>query len=134
MAAVVRQRSRWGVLLSALALFITGCHRPVAPLSSIGLTNTITPWPAHVGVAKVSLTLRDSASQPVVGAHILLEEDMSHPGMAPVFREAKEITPGSYEAQLELGMAGDWLLLLHITLADGQKLDREIELKGVETR
>jgi hypothetical protein len=28
-------------------------------------------------------------------------------------------------------MAGDWIVLLRITLPNGQKLDRQIDVKGV---
>jgi len=56
---------------------------------------------------------------------------MSHPGMAPVFGEAREIEPGRYQAHLTFPMAGDWVILLHIVLPDGQKLERQIDLKGV---
>ncbi len=58
---------------------------------------------------------------------------MSHAGMSPVFGRAKEGKPGGYNGRLELSMAGDWIILLHVTLADGRKLERQIEVKGVRT-
>ena len=122
-----------GVLLLA-ALLATGCTRQAAAPLPIALTHTITPWPLRVGQAEVILHLKDSASRPIAGAHIGLEQLMSHPGMAPVFGEAREIAPGSYAGRLDLAMAGDWLVLAHITLANGQSLERRIELRGVETQ
>ncbi len=59
---------------------------------------------------------------------------MTHPGMAPVFSDAKEIAPGRYQGQLEFGMGGDWVVLVHATLANGQHLEREIDVKGVEEK
>lgn len=56
---------------------------------------------------------------------------MSHPGMAPVFAEAREREPGRYQSVIELSMAGDWYVLAHVTLPDGRKLDQQIEIKGV---
>ena len=56
---------------------------------------------------------------------------MSHAGMVPVFAEATEIDAGRYRANMDLGMAGDWLVLVHATLADGRKLERQFEIKGV---
>lgn len=123
----------WRVLLVA-ALLGTGCARQAAPPPEIALTHTITPWPLRVGQADVILHLKDSASKPVAGAHIALEQLMSHPGMAPELGEAREIAPGSYAGRLDLAMAGDWLVLAHITLANGQNLERRIELRGVETQ
>lgn len=61
-----------------------------------------------------------------------LEANMSHPGMTPVFAEAKEIEPGRYHSSIELSMAGDWVVLVYSTLADGRKVERQFEIKGVE--
>jgi YtkA-like len=79
----------------------------------------------------VSLKLSNPSGQPLSGAHVTLEGDMSHPGMAPVFGDAKETDPGRYQGSLQLTMGGDWVVLTHITLADGRKLDREIALRTV---
>ena len=57
---------------------------------------------------------------------------MSHAGMPPVFGDAKEIAPGRYQTHLALGMAGDWVILLHVVLPGGEKLERQIDLRGVE--
>jgi len=59
---------------------------------------------------------------------------MSHAGMSPVFSEAKEIEPGRYQAQVEFSMAGDWIVSVHLTLSDGQKLERQFEIKGVRSK
>jgi len=56
---------------------------------------------------------------------------MSHAGMVPVFAEAREGEPGRYRATMNLSMAGDWVVLVHITLPDGRKLERQFEIKGV---
>lgn len=56
---------------------------------------------------------------------------MSHAGMSPRFAEARETGPGRYEAHLEFQMAGDWVILLHVTLPDGKKLERQFDVRGV---
>ncbi len=56
---------------------------------------------------------------------------MSHPGMAPVFTETTETEPGRYRANLELPMAGDWHVAVHVTLPDGRRFERQFEIKGV---
>jgi len=68
----------------------------------------------------------------LTGARIAIEAEMSHPGMAPVFGEAREIEPGRYQAHLTFAMAGDWVILLHATLPGGQKLERQIDVRGVQ--
>ena len=58
---------------------------------------------------------------------------MSHPGMAPVFGEAREIEPGQYQGSLDFAMPGDWVVLIHVTLPDGRKLEREASVPSVTT-
>jgi hypothetical protein len=79
----------------------------------------------------VNLKLSDATGKPLTGAHIAIEADMSHPGMSPLFAEAKETELGHYQAHLEFQMAGDWVILLHVTLPDGKKLERQIDVRGV---
>ena len=56
---------------------------------------------------------------------------MSHAGMTPVFADAPEVEPGRYRTSMELTMAGDWIVLVHLTLANGTKVDQQFEIKGV---
>jgi hypothetical protein len=98
------------------------------------LDHTITPEPAKVGPVTVRLGLKDSASHPLTGAHLMLEADMVHPGMAPVFTQAKETMAGNYQGTLDITMPGDWVVLVHGTLADGKKLERQIDMNGVEVK
>jgi YtkA-like len=112
-------------------LFWSGCSR--APESSpvITIAHAISPQPARVGPVTVTLQLADAAAKPIAGARIALEADMSHAGMSPVFGEAKEVAPGQYQSQVRLGMAGDWVILLHATLPGGKKLERQFDVRDV---
>jgi hypothetical protein len=111
--------------------FLTGCSRPSVPTSAVTIEHEISPEPVRIGPVTVTLRLADSAARTVTGAHISLEADMSHAGMSPVYGEAKEIEPGRYQAHLTFEMAGDWAIVLHVILPGGQKLEREIDVKGV---
>jgi hypothetical protein len=51
--------------------------------------------------------------------------------MSPGFSEAKEVEPGRYQAPLNFTMAGDWVIIAHVALPDGHKLERQIEVNGV---
>ncbi|MCB0181714.1 MAG: FixH family protein, partial [Anaerolineae bacterium] len=84
--------------------------------------------------AAVVIQLTDEAGQPLAGAKVELEGNMSHAGMTPVFSQAKEIEPGQYEAPLEFTMGGDWFILVKVTLPDGRQLERQVDVPGVETR
>ncbi len=89
----------------------------------------IKPKPVRVGPVVVCLTLTDAGNHPVTGTQIALEADMSHAGMSPVFAQANEVQPARYESHLSLGMAGDWVILLHGTLPNGEKLERQFRCK-----
>jgi hypothetical protein len=115
----------------AVVLFMAGCSRPVEPTAFVAIEHQISPDPARVGPPIVTLKLADATGRPVTGAHIAIETDMSHAGMSPGFAVAKEVEAGSYKAPVEFQMAGDWVILLHVTLPDGKKLERQIDVRGV---
>lgn len=117
-----------GIPVAVLALFLGCSTRPTEPDLQI---QPDIAHPVHVGSVNIAFRLSDSAFRPITGARISVEGDMSHAGMAPVFGEAKEAEPGRYQAQLNLDMAGDWVVLLHIVMPSGEKVERQIDLKGV---
>ena len=119
-----------GFVCAATSLTV-GCSRPVEPPPFVVIEQEISPQPARVGPATVTLKLTDATGKPLTGAHIAVEADMSHAGMSPKFAEAKEAYPGRYQAHLEFQMAGDWIILLHVTLPGRKKLERQIDVRGV---
>jgi YtkA-like len=127
-----RQQNRLFLILACGALaFAYGCKKPTGTPSKATLEYEISPRPFRIGPATIVLRLKDAGGKPIPGARITLEADMSHAGMNPVFGEAKEIGAGQYEGNLEFAMAGDWAILVHVTLADGQKFDRQMNVPGV---
>ena len=118
------------IALCACLLFAQACRHKSESLPDLTLEHEISPQPPRVG--QVAITVRVTASgTPITRARITMEGNMSHAGMVPVFAEATEIDAGRYRANMDLGMAGDWLVLVHATLADGRKLERQFEIKGV---
>jgi len=77
------------------------------------------------------LQLTDLTGKSLTGAKVALEGNMSHAGMSPVFSDASEVQPGRYQAPLNFSMAGDWIVLVHLTLSNGQKLEEQFEVRGV---
>jgi hypothetical protein len=129
--ATARRRLILPALACAAALLAGACHGPAGPASSVLVEHEISPQPPRVGPATLSLKLSDAAARPVTGARITLEGNMTHSGMAPVFAGATEVEPGRYRAALEFTMGGDWVILIHAALPDGQTLERQVEVKGV---
>jgi hypothetical protein len=128
-------RARWPRLLAAIACFAvwlaSGCRTGIERQPAVAVECGISPQPVRVGPAILNVKLHDAAGQPVAGARVDLEADMSHPGMAPVFAPAREGAPGQYQGSLPLAMPGDWVMLIHVTLPDGRKLDRQLSVPGV---
>jgi len=113
------------------AIFLLACgQRATQPNSGIKVDASFAPQPARIGPSTVSVALTDPAARPVSQAHVTVEANMTHPGMAPIFRDAREVSPGRYQADLDLGMRGDWVILLHIRLADGQMLERQMAVQA----
>ena len=108
-----------------------GCRRQAALPVDLRITPEVSPQPPRVGQTTIILTLTEPAGRGVTGARITLEGNMTHAGMVPVFAEATEIGPGRYRAIVQLSMAGDWVVIAHVNLADGRKLDHQFEINGV---
>lgn len=90
------------------------------------LKHEVSPQPPRVGQVTFTFDLAEPSGAPITGAEVNLEGNMSHAGMAPVLAEAQEIEAGRYRATMDLSMAGDWIVLVHATLLDGRKLERQI--------
>ncbi len=118
-------------LACAAAFSLASCTRPADPPVLVTIEHSISPELVRVGPASITLQLTDSGGKPVAGAKIAIEADMSHAGMSPVFAAASEAEPGRYQSHLDFPMAGDWVVLLHITLPGGKKLERQFDVKGV---
>ena len=118
-------------IVCAAALLQASCSRPTTSSAFVAIEHEISPQPVRVGSVTIILKLSGADGKPMTGAQIAIEADMSHAGMSPKFAEAKEADPGRYQAHLEFQMAGDWVILLHVTLPDGTKLERQIDVRGV---
>jgi hypothetical protein len=115
------------------ALSLAGCRQSSGVTSSLVFEHQVDPQPPRSGPATITIKLTTGAGQPIQKASVRLEGNMTHPGMAPSFGDAVEISPGQYRGPLEFSMGGDWVVLAHINLADGQKIEKQFEVKGVRS-
>ena len=120
------------IVLLAGGPLLTSCHRSDSG-SLVHIEHEITPQPPRVGSAIVTLKLSNSSGGPVHGASIRLEGNMTHAGMSPSFGDAEETEPGRYRAPLEFSMSGDWIVLAHITLPGGEKIEKQFDVQGVRS-
>jgi hypothetical protein len=118
-----------GWLLTAGLLASTAaCARPAA--DSIDVTWTLRPERPAVGPATLTLTLGPHAA--ASGTRVRVVGHMTHPGMQPVEAAVTARGHGVYDAAVSFTMAGDWALLTTIELADGRRVERRIDVPGVQ--
>jgi hypothetical protein len=119
-------------LVLLLVALVPSCHRSGSN-SGFTFKSTVSPHPPRVGAVTIDVEPLDAKGQPVSGAHVELEGNMSHAGMSPVIGVTREIDPGKYRGTLPLTMAGDWIVLVNVTLANGERVQHQIELNGVRS-
>lgn len=115
-----------------LILLLAGCGRGGKDLPEVGVDLAIEPDPPRIGPAVVTVALRDGVGQPIRGAVVRLEGNMSHAGMVPELAEATEVAEGLYRADLEFTMGGDWFILVMVDLPDGRSMERKVDVPGVD--
>jgi hypothetical protein len=120
-----------GCFLALLLLGLGGCDRGGRRLPDVTVELSVEPQPPQIGPAVVLVTLAGAAGQPLGGALVELEGNMTHAGMVPVLAPAVEIEPGRYRAELEFTMGGDWFILVRAQLADGRSLEEKVDVPAV---
>lgn len=108
-----------------------GCQSSGDNQRDIQISWEVEPNPPQVGAATINLALQDSTDRPVEGAQVTLEGNMSHPGMQPVIARATEEQAGTYSAEMDITMAGDWFIIVTSTLEDSTVVEHQIHLPGV---
>ena len=122
------------LVLGLAALIFEGCGPAVEPASDVQVELTLEPSPPVVGDAELDLKLTDAAGAPLEGATVRVEGNMNHAGMKPSFADLEEVEPGQYTGTLDFTMGGDWFLLVTAKTADGKRVERKIDVKGVKAR
>jgi hypothetical protein len=133
----VSRRSRLQTDLSILLLALSACwlggacHRP-SQARDLTFESTLTPRRAAVGrPSLLELRVLDAGGRPALGAHLRVEAQMSHPGMAPFLATATERGNGMYEVALKFTMAGDWIVLVTGSLSNGDAVEYRVDVPGV---
>jgi hypothetical protein len=122
--------------LLIFSVLFSGCskHRVDETTPGLAVKHQISPDPPRVGADTLTLDLADATGTPITKARVVLEADMLHPGMAPRPFDVNELGGGQYQSQLQFEMVGDWVILLHVTLPDGNTLNRQFDVKGVQPK
>jgi len=114
---------------AACLLLLASCARSedTPPHLTIGWT----PLPTVGRESVAEIQLNEAMARPVTGARLRLEAFMTHPGMAPVAATVEEQGSGRYRARVRFTMAGDWVVRLQGTRADGRRIDVQEDVRRV---
>lgn len=82
---------------------------------------------ATVGAATLTITVTEVDGTPVTNATIAVTGDMAHGGMMPLSSTGTYSGEGHYTVPLTWTMAGDWIVTVQITLADGRQFEQTFD-------
>ncbi|MCL4255148.1 MAG: FixH family protein [Anaerolineae bacterium] len=122
--------------LMLLVFLIAGCRNSLtqdnnSPFRVTVYTDPILP---HVGDATVIIRLSAAPDNtPINDAQkIAVKADMTHAGMTPVLAETTQTgEDGYYRIPITFTMAGDWVLDISATLADGTVINYATSIAGI---
>ena len=117
-------------LAGACLALLAACTTPdgaAPPHLTIGWT----PMPTVGRESVAEIQLNEAMARPVTGARLRLEAFMAHPGMAPVSATVEEQGSGRYRARVRFTMAGDWVVRLQGTRADGRRIEVQEDVRRV---
>jgi hypothetical protein len=92
------------------------------------MTMVAQPSEPGVGDGTLVVALRDPAGNPVTGAGLQVEGNMSHAGMKPSFGKVTGEDAGQYIVAIPWTMGGDWYVDIKATLADGRVIARRFPI------
>ncbi len=129
----IMQKILW---LMIIALLVAGCRNSAnqADNPAVRISIRTDPILPYVGDATVLVRLsRPPDNTPINDAQkIELKGDMTHAGMVPVFGETTASgIDGYYEIPLNFTMAGDWVISVTATLANGTVATYQASVAGV---
>lgn len=111
---------------------VSGCKQQTASLQNeYKVHYSLKSNKLSVGETDFHFKVSDSKGEMVEVRDFLVEGNMTHPGMVPVYGESKKIDNGQYLVTMDLTMAGDWILFISFKNAEGQIIKKELPLNGV---
>ena len=133
-----RSTAAFPLALLLLLLPFAGCREEPPPGDpNLLLEVAISPTPPGVGPARLIISLRDTLGNPVDGAEVRVEGNMSHAGMVPELGTAAGRGEGMYIVpDFRFTMAGDWVLTVTATLPDGRetRTQKKTDVVGAPNR
>lgn len=124
---------RVGLLLVILVICV-GCRQSAQPTPTPGadaIQIDLEYETPVVGDAVLIVTLKNPDGTPYTEAQkVEVRGDMTHAGMVPEFGtgESAPDAEGRYLVPFKWSMAGDWIVTVTVTLADGGTMSKDFEM------
>lgn len=99
--------------------------------SQVHIAYTPDRHPAVGGDAAVTITLTDQHGNPITDATVHITGNMAHHGMLPISGTGQHTVNGQYVVPIRWTMAGDWLVTVKITLANGDQFEQTFDQQVV---
>lgn len=119
-------------VLLLLLLLLPGCMRNsqrAAENTAVAIVLQQPLFPPLVGTSPLAVSVTDAATgEPINDATVTVKGDMTHAGMVPVLAEVAHGDNGVYKIPFEWTMAGDWIVTVTVTLADGTQATRTFDV------
>jgi RND family efflux transporter MFP subunit len=107
----------------------TVAQAPAGPAGNLKISLSTVPPNPQVGETRLHIEVKDAAGGPVQGARVEVTAGMAGmPGPNAAARSGKE--PGTYEATVNLGMAGAWTVEVTVTPPRGGTTTSKFKLEA----
>ena len=127
--------ARWAAAVFALAIIaiLPGCYPAATADAAVVVECDTAPDPPQRGPTLVSCLISDPEGERLQAADVMLEANMTHPGMQPIHASMSESASGRYESRIDLTMAGDWYLVITGEVSGMGRFEETVNLPGVRT-
>ncbi len=120
-------------LVACLVVACSGASGADGNTQGLSAKLTFDPQP-HIGTVECTVALTNADGTPAQCTEVELEGNMNHAGMVPVFAAAEARGEGTFVAELEFTMGGDWLIFVRGKSPEGKAFEIVKDVTGVRRK
>lgn len=122
------------IALFTLTLLLSACQALAVGQPEVVIALLTKPSTPVVGACSITVLLHNSSGKPIQRAHVVIEGTSLFPGTTPIQSVTHERAPGVYDTRLVWPQAGSWLVIVRATLANGDIVQRQVDVPYVHAR
>lgn len=128
---MLKIRQNYLLIILIFGLLSACGGRNSAQINSNNYDISVESGSTTVGKTELMVTVKDQSGNAINDANVSIKGDMSHAGMQPVLGESSSGDNGVYIIPYEWTMAGDWLVTIDVTFADGSSATERVDFNGI---